>query len=121
MEVSERILRHWGSNELFGGGFENRVRRIEGAPEKRSRNQNAGRGVPDFAVAKARIVTPGTIKQFVALNSNGRHVGLGRVVANAIREVDQAISGTTGNDLLKRIERIERTHRQIGGFVGWAP
>ncbi len=84
---------------------------VENSIETRGRNQSASGGGFHLAVAESEIITPCSIKQFVAPDTECDEERIGHVVEEAVAEFEQTSPAGTRNDLIERIKRVESVGR----------
>ena len=68
--------------------------------------------IQDLTIPECGIVTPGSVKELVALHPKGGHPGFVLVIEQAVAEVGQTRPCPARYNLLERIKRIEGTHRK---------
>ena len=71
----------------------------------------------DLAVTESEIITPCSIKQFVASRTERREERIGRVVEETVAEFEQTSPAAARNDLVERIKRVEGVGRKTGVCV----
>ncbi len=117
-KVTKRIVRHSGADVLARVRIKDWISSVKDAIETGGGNIGAIRSFLDLAIAEAGVIAPGAVKEFVALEPDGGKEGIRFIVQDPITEFDQARSGSTGDDLLKRIEGIKSAKRDTRIIVG---
>src|ERR1043166_1944975 len=110
LSIDKRVVRH-GLPDIFRrGGIKDRVVCIQNPLEPRTIDAVELRNLLDLAVHERAIVAPGSVKQFVAFHTNRETLGDVFVVDQAVAKIENTRATAARDDLLKWIERGERTH-----------
>src|ERR1700736_3952814 len=124
-EIAERIVRDRRSDELTRGRIEDRIGRVQDSVVFGDRHLLLRTVVLDFTVAEASIVAPVAIDQLIAFDTKSSEESVTGVIKRTIAELSQTGTATTGDNLVKRIERVKCVCRDVGRvFTGselWLP
>ena len=87
---------------------------VQNSIETRGRDQGAVLGGLHLAVTESEIITPRSIKQFVASGTERHEERIGRVVEETVAKFEDTSPAATRDDLIERIKRVEGVGRYQG-------
>ena len=112
VEIAKRIEWNCCADEVPRGWIKDRIRSVQDALEPVNRNERAVFSIFDLAIAKSTIVTPASIKQFIAFDSERGEKGVYVTVDLAITKLGKTRAATAGDNLPKWVEWIECVNRK---------
>ena len=113
--ISERIE---GTLSLkYATCLEDGIVLVENLIETRGRDQGAVRGCLHLTVTESEIITPCSIKQFVASGAERDEERIGGVVEETVAKFEDTSPAATRDDLIERIKRVESIGRYQGVLV----
>jgi hypothetical protein len=103
--IAERIKRNVSREDTTR--LEDRIVLIQNLTVARTRNERPTRGDFDLAVTEADIITPRSIKQFVASYPNRREKGVGGVIYQTVPKFKETSAAAARDNLIEWIIRVK--------------
>src|SRR5438094_10445836 len=122
-KITERIKWHGRADKLRRCRIKDRIGLVQDAVESRGGHLRPGNRILELAVTEPGVVSPTSVEELVPLDADGAQPRVGFVIEQTVSKLSQTRAGAAGDDLLERVERIERVRwksgLRVGGCVGW--
>jgi hypothetical protein len=118
-KITERIKCHGRADKLRRCRIKDRIGLVQDAVESRGGHLRPGNRILELAVTEPGVVPPASVKQFVPLDADGAQPRVGFVIEQTVSKFSQTRAGAARDNLLERVEGIERVSRDPGFRVGW--
>src|SRR4030095_12315994 len=118
-KITERIKRDGRADELRRCWIKDRIGLVQDPVETRGGHLRPRDRILEVGVPHPVAVPPGPVKELVPLDANGAQPRVGFVIEQTVSKLSQTRASAAGDDLLERVERIERVRWKTGLRVGW--
>src|SRR4029453_17063214 len=115
----EKIKCHGRADKLRRCRIKDRIGLVQDAVESRGGHLRPRDRILELAVPEPGVVPPGPVKELVPLDADGAQPRVGFVIEQTVSKLSQTRASAAGDDLLERVERIERVRWKTGLRVGW--
>src|SRR5438034_6511931 len=122
-KITERIKWHGRADKLRRCRIKDRISLVQDAVESRGGHLRPGNRILKLTVTEPGVVPPASVEELVPLDADGAQPRVGFVIEQTVSKLSQTSASAAGDDLLERVERIERVRwksgLRMGGCVGW--
>src|SRR5438094_1390993 len=122
-KITERIKWHGRADKLRRCRIKDRIGLVQDAVESRGGHLRPGNRILELAVTEPGVLPPASVEELVPLDADWAQPRVGFVIEQTVSKLSETSASAAGDDLLERVERIERVRwksgLRVGGCVGW--